>query len=122
MNCGHRILLVDDEPALLAAVRRVVARARPDAVVVYAADAATAEWQLRSTSLRLVVTDLRMSEDDRAGLRVVRAAAEAGVPVAVLTGADATQIEELCHGDIEVLPKASMTAARLAELVERAFR
>lgn len=122
MNSGDRILLVDDEPALLTAIRRVVQNAYPEAVVVYASDANTAEWQLRSTSLRLVVTDMLMRDDDRAGIRVVKAAREAGVPVAVLTGADVDEVSSLLDGDVDVLAKASLTTARLADLVTRAFR
>jgi DNA-binding NtrC family response regulator len=115
------VLLVEDEPALLGALRRVLERARPDAVVVYAADATTAEWQLRSTTVRFVVTDLRMNSDDRAGMRVVDAACEAGVAVAVLTGTDSDELEELKRRNIPIVSKQKMTNARLAELVERAF-
>lgn len=118
---GHRVLLVDDEPALLVVLRRVVQRVRPDAVVVYASDAETAQWQLRSTSIRLVVTDMRMNDDDAAGLRVVDAARSAGVPVAVLTGASSKELEELQRQGVTVLQKCAATAARLAQLVEEAF-
>jgi len=121
MNFGDRVLLVDDEPQLLAALRRIVERRRPEARVVYASDVSTAEWQLRSTGVRLVVTDMRMQADPRAGMRVVAAAEQAGVPVAVLTGAAIDVLDELRGRQILVLEKAHLTPAVIADLVDRAF-
>jgi DNA-binding NtrC family response regulator len=118
----QRVLLVDDEPALLGALRRVVERARPDAIVVYASDAATAEWQLETTAIRLVVTDMRMNGDDHAGLRVVAAAEAAGVPVAVLTGMECLDsLEDLVRRAIPLVQKRTMTSAGLAAIVAQAF-
>jgi DNA-binding NtrC family response regulator len=121
MKSCYRVLLVDDEPVLLGAVRRVLERARPDAVVVYASDAATAEWQLRSTSVRLVVTDMKMASDEEAGMRVVAAACDAGVPVAVLTGSDSPAIDALAKRNVTVIRKQTMTSATLADVINRAF-
>ncbi len=121
MESGHRVLLVDDEPALLGALRRVVSRACPGAIVVYAADAKTAEWQLRSTTVRFVVTDLRMHCDDSAGLRVVNAAKEAGVPVAVITGRDGQVLADLEARDVPIVRKHLLDTARLEELVAAAL-
>lgn len=118
----HRVLLVDDEPALLGALRRVVERARPDAVVVYASDAKTAIWQLETTAIRLVVTDLCMNGDEGAGWTVVLAAKAAGVPVAILTGSDDEgALAEVVRSSIPLMQKRTMSGERLAALVENAF-
>ena len=118
----HRVLLVDDEPALLGARRRVVERACPAAVVVYASDAKTAIWQLQTTAIRLVVTDLRMHGDDNAGLSVVRAAKAAGVPVAIITGSeDASLLSEIVAAAVPVMQKRTMSSEKLAALVAATF-
>lgn len=121
MEGGTRILLVDDEPLLLTSIRRVLARVRPNAVVVYASSADAAEWQLRCTTLKLVVTDMRMQADPRAGIRVVRAARDANVPVAIMTSVDPVELDGLVGEDVEILSKGEMTVERLTKLVERAF-
>lgn len=121
MTNPHRVLLVDDEPLLLGVVRRIVEAKQPGARVVYACDAATAMWQLQSTSIRLVVTDLRMNADDLAGLKVVEAARSAGVPVAILSGAASSVLEQLAAQDITVVPKDEKMKDRLATLVASAF-
>lgn len=121
MDGGTRILLVDDEPLLLTSIRRVLARVRPNAIVVYASSAEAAEWQLRCTTLKLVVTDMRMQADPRAGMRVVRAAREAKVPVAIMTSVDPVELVDLVGPDVEILAKGDMTVERLTNLVERAF-
>lgn len=121
MQSGTRILLVDDEPLLLSSLRRIVARTRPDAVVVYAATPEAAEWQLQSTTVRLVVTDMRMWSDDRAGMRVIGAARHAGVPVAVLSGADPAFLESLGLEGIAIIHKRTMTTDQVAKLIETVF-
>ncbi|MEO7094398.1 MAG: response regulator [Polyangiales bacterium] len=118
----HRVLLVDDEPALLGALRRVVERACPDAVVVYASDAKTAVWQLETTAIRLVVTDLTMNGDVGAGMEVVRAAKAAGVPVAIITGTeDAALLAEIVGAAVPVMLKRTMSSEKLAALVSQTF-
>ena len=118
----HRVLLVDDEPALLSALRRVVERTRPDAVVVYASDAETAVWQIETTAIRLVVTDMRMQGDREAGWAVVNAARAAGVPVAVITGtADSEDLARLTQASVPLMEKRTMTSEKLAAIVEQAF-
>jgi len=121
MNTGTRVLVVDDEPLLLSSLRRLLARARPDIIVVYASSAQAAEWQLESTSLRFVMTDLRMHADAQAGLRVVKAARAAQVPVAVVTSAMPHEIDALSLDGVEVIPKAALSAEVLGELLQRAF-
>jgi DNA-binding NarL/FixJ family response regulator len=118
----HRVLLVDDEPALLGALRRVVERACPMAVVVYASDAQTAIWQLETTAIRLVVTDLTMHGNVLAGLSVVRAAKAAGVPVAIITGTeDAGLLAEIVEAAVPVMLKRTMSSEKLAALVAETF-
>lgn len=122
MPATQRVLLVDDEPALLSALRRVVERTRPDAVVVYASDAETAIWQLETTAIRLVVTDMRMQGDNAAGWSVINAARAAGVPVAVITGAvDSEGLADLVRASVPLMEKRTMSSERLAAIVEQAF-
>ena len=121
MDSGKRVLLVDDEPALLMVLRRAVEQAYPDAMVVYASDAATAEWQLQSTSIRLVFTDLNMQHDEHAGVRVVEAAQNANIPVAVITGAVGEVVDALEARGVEVIPKHRLSAKRLGAIVAAAF-
>jgi len=121
MDSGKRVLLVDDEPALLRVLRRAVEQAYPEALVVYASDAATAEWQLQSTSIRLVFTDLNMQHDENAGMRVVEAAQNANIPVAVITGAIGEVVDALEARGIEVIPKHRLSAKRLGAFVAAAF-
>ena len=118
----HRVLLVDDEPALLSALRRVVERARPDAMVVYASDPASAIRQLETKSIRLVITDMCMDGDSEAGWRVVNAAQLAGVPVAVVSGATSSKdLTKLVESAVPLMEKKWMSNERLTELLERAF-
>ncbi len=77
--------MVDDEPTLLSALRRHIERICPTATVVYALGPDSAIWQLRNTSIALVLTDMRMDGRDDAGWAVVDAAQGLDVPVTVLT-------------------------------------
>ncbi len=121
MTTTDRVLLVDDEPILLGPLRRLIQRAHPEALVVYASDPEMAEWQLRSTPILLVVTDMRMNSDDHAGLKVVAAAREAGVAVAVLTGAGDDEIAEMARGGFPVVSKRDSLSVTLAKIVNDAF-
>lgn len=111
------MLLVDDDPQLLAMVRVLVERARPDAAVVYARDVKTAEWLMRSTTLRLVLTDLKMDADPRAGLTVVALASELGIPVAVLTGHEGGALGELRTANVPVIAKLQLASPSAPELI-----
>lgn len=121
MTTTDRVLLVDDEPILLGPLRRLIQRAHPEALVVYASDPEMAAWQLRSTPIRLVVTDMRMNSDLHAGLKVVAAAREAGVAVVVLTGAADDEIAEMARGGFPVLSKRGSLSQTLAKTVDEAF-
>lgn len=121
-NTAHRVLLVDDEPALLSALRRVVERARPDAIVVYASDADTAIWQIETTAVRLVLTDMRMQGDPNAGWTVINAARAAGIQVAVVTGTDdPDRLADLVRASVPLMEKRKMSTEKLAALVAEAF-
>lgn len=119
MKIGTRILLVDDEPALLGVLRRIIEKQLPDATIVYASDVATAEWQLKSTDIAFVLTDLRMKADEHAGLRVIEAAKAAGVAVAVMTGGHDPVLADLAKASVEVLRKEELNTQRIAALLER---
>jgi DNA-binding NtrC family response regulator len=116
-----RVLLVDDEPAILGALRRIVQKARPDAVVVYASDVATATWQLRTTAIRFVITDMRMGADQTAGWAVVEAAQKLGVAAVIITGNDEPQTFERAKKlGVRLLHKP-VNARALATMVEEVF-
>jgi DNA-binding NarL/FixJ family response regulator len=116
-----RVLLVDDEPAILGALRRIVQKARPDAVVVYASDVATATWQLRTTAIRFVITDMRMGADHDAGWAVVDAARKLDVAAVIITGNDdAATSERAKRLGVRLLHKP-VNAAALAKMVEEVF-
>lgn len=117
-----RVLLVDDEPILLGPLRRLIQRVHPGALVVYASSPQMAEWQLRTTAIQLVVTDLRMGGDELAGMRVVEVAREVGVTVAVLTAADDATLAELRKAEYPVVSKRASITSAINEIVEHAFR
>jgi len=125
-----RILLVDDEPAILLTMRAILEMNGFD--VVTAASAAEAKLRLEAGCYRLVITDLKM-ENETSGFDVVRFAKEQEYrpAVAILTahallgsawkekGADRLFIKpanmpELLEG-IEALLGAQQTAARRDE-------
>lgn len=116
-----RVLLVDDEPAILGALRRIVQKARPDAVVVYASDVAMATWQLHTTAIRFVITDMRMGADEEAGWKVVEAALALNIPAAVITGSDDPETRRrAARLGVRMLHKP-VHADKLANMVAEAF-
>ena len=116
-----RVLLVDDEPAILGALRRIVQKARPDAVVVYASDVATATWQLQTTAIRFVITDMRMGKDHEGGWSVVEAAQALGVASVIITGnTEPSTIERARRLGVRILTKP-VNAMALAKMVEEVF-
>ena len=116
-----RVLLVDDEPAILGALRRIVQKARPDAVVVYASDVATATWQLRTTAIRFVITDMKMGLDDQAGWAVVDAARKLDVTCVIITGNDDVETTKRAERTGVRLLHKPVNAAALAKMVEDVF-
>lgn len=76
----RRILLVDDEPAILLTLRALLEIHGFE--VETASSARDAKAKLRSSSFHMVITDMRM-ENDQAGLEVARAAKKASYQPAV---------------------------------------
>ena len=76
----RRILLVDDEPAILLTLKALLEIHGFD--VETATSARDAKSKLRSSSFVMVITDMRM-ENDQAGLEVARAAKKASYEPAV---------------------------------------
>ena len=98
------ILVVDDDPKIVALVRTYLERERFP--VVTAADGRTALRLIEERAPRLVVLDLMIPELD--GLTVIRQASEAGdVPILVLSarGAVGDRILGLSEGADDYLPK-----------------
>jgi DNA-binding response OmpR family regulator len=98
------ILVVDDDPKIVALVRTYLERERYP--VVTAGDGRTALRLIDETDPRLVVLDLMIPELD--GLAVIRAARERGeVPILVLSarGAVGDRILGLSEGADDYLPK-----------------
>lgn len=123
MSAGTRILLVDDEPMLLSALRRHIERILPTATVVYALNPQSALWQLRNTSIALVLTDMRMDGRDDAGWAVVDAAQGLDVPVVVLTAAKVLEDMSPRSGRrVAVRRKDQLERRDIEELLEPAMR
>jgi DNA-binding NtrC family response regulator len=79
------VLLVDDEPILLEATRRLLARAGHR--VRTAKDLAELPGQLADAAVEIVVTDLNLPDaDGRAVLQAIRRSSST-VPILVVTGA-----------------------------------
>ncbi|HVC89138.1 MAG TPA: response regulator [Acidobacteriaceae bacterium] len=76
----RRILLVDDEPAILLTLKALLEIHGFE--VETATSARDAKSKLRSSSFAMVITDMRM-ENDQAGLEVARAAKKASYQPAV---------------------------------------
>lgn len=121
VRIGNRVLVVDDDPQLLTLVRVLVERARPDASVVYARDVQSAEWLMRSTTLRLVLTDLSMDGDPHAGVTVVALARELEIPVAVITANPGALLAKLHELSAVVVAKTELTSPAFAAILDKAF-
>jgi CheY-like chemotaxis protein len=110
-----RVLLVDDEPALLLMFRRVLELEGWD--IATALSAAEAVTMLERERFDLVVTDMRMERRD-AGLDVVHAAArlEPRPGIVVLTAYIETLQESLAAGADRVLQKGAPVPVVLSTL------
>jgi len=116
------MLLVDDEPVLLSTMRRVIEEVKPNATVVYASDPDMALWQIETTSLRLVITDMQMGGKADAGWVVVRAALAAGVKVAVVSGRGiGAMTRELARMSVPFIRKDELSISTLTPIVLDAF-
>jgi DNA-binding NtrC family response regulator len=124
MNDHHRILLVDDEPLLLATLRRHIERICPEATVVYALNPQSAVWQLENTSVAMVFTDMRMGGVDDAGWIVGDAADRASVPVVVLTGDVEAAVARAPRSrrEVDMRRKDSIGREHIAALLQPALK
>lgn len=118
--CG-RVLLVDDDPRLLAVVGRVLAGAGHDVVSV--GDGRAALDALREREFDVIVSDIQMP--GVTGLELLRTVRERDldVPVVLMTGEPTieTAMRAVEYGALEYLAKP-VSNARLAEVVARATR
>ena len=100
-----KVLLVDDEPALLRGICRLLTQAGHD--VVTAGDGETAIRLLCSGDFDVVLSDISMP--GMSGLQLTRIARERDldVPIVLVTGAPTVEsaIEALQHGAVEYLTK-----------------
>ena len=118
------ILVVDDDPKIVALVRTYLERER--FAVVTAADGRAAIRAIEAASPRLVVLDLMIPELD--GFAVIRRARELGdVPILVLSarGAVGDRIQGLSEGADDYLPKPFSPAElvlRVRTILRRAER
>lgn len=63
-----RVLIVDDEPAMVSALRRVMRRVAPGLAIDSETDPVLALARVRRTPYAVVISDLRMPELDGVGL------------------------------------------------------
>ena len=100
-----RVLLVDDEPALLNATRRLLLRAGYD--VATAGDGVTAANLISSGDFDVVLSDISMP--DMSGLELLTVVRDLGldVPIIMVTGGPTVRsaIEALQYGAVEYLLK-----------------
>lgn len=80
-----RVLIVDDEPAMVSALRRVMRRVAPDLVIDSETDPVLALVRVRRTAYALVISDLRMPELDGVGLLAFVATLQPGAVRVLLT-------------------------------------
>jgi DNA-binding response OmpR family regulator len=111
----RRILLVDDEPAILLTLKALLEIHGFE--VETATSARDAKSKLRSSSFVMVITDMRM-ENDQAGLEVARAAKKASYQpaVALLTAFPLSDDVWRDDGADEMLVKPMNSAVLIQQL------
>ena len=111
----RRILLVDDEPAILLTLKALLEIHGFE--VETATSARDAKSKLRSSTFVMVITDMRM-ESDKAGLEVTRAAKEAPYrpAVALLTAFPTSDDTWRDDGADEMLVKPMNSTALIQQL------
>ncbi len=116
-----RILLVDDEVALLGGMSRVLARAGYDVIIASNAEEGIAIAQRERP--QLILLDVHMPGSD--GLATMRALRQEGVdaPILMMSGAAdvATAVRAVRHGALDFLEKP-VPASRLEFAVQQALR
>src|SRR5262249_7362620 len=105
MGTAGRILVVDDEPAIAATIRRLLVRRGHEVSTAGSADDAMAE--LERAAYHLVITDLNLA--GQSGLDVLRAVRERspGTAVIMITayGSERVAVEAMKLGATDYLPK-----------------
>jgi DNA-binding NtrC family response regulator len=84
-----RVLLVDDDPVLLAALSRRFTREAPDLEVATARDGREASRMLEAGDYRVLVTDILMPEQDGLGLILEIRRARLNLPIIAMSGGGA---------------------------------
>ena len=113
-SLGHRILVVDDEPAILLTMKAILEMSHYE--VETAASAADAADRLKDSAYDLVITDLNM-ETERSGFDVARLASRQPYrpAVAILTAYPDLGADWKTQGADSLLIKPT----NIAELLER---
>lgn len=120
-----KVLIVDDEPAVLFALSEALADRRRGTKVATAANGHEAVAILESEKVDLVVTDLRMPEMDGFELLAWLRRSFPHLPVVVMTGFHAETASRLDDGALEVLEKPFDVAElkrRVAEMLRQTVK
>lgn len=120
-----KVLIVDDEPAVLFALSEALADRRRGTKVATAANGHEAVAILESEKVDLVVTDLRMPEMDGFELLAWLRRSFPHLPVVVMTGFHAETAARLDDGALEVLEKPFDVAElkrRVAEMLRQTVK
>lgn len=121
----YKLLLVDDDAADRAVVRRALRKSSLDIELVEAVDGRAGLATLRTESVDCVLLDYRLPDLD--GLSFVNTLAEqqdiALLPILMLTGAgsEAVAVEAMKHGVVDYLIKDALTPARLERATRQAL-
>ena len=111
------LLVIDDEPNITTALRRVLVKEGFEVIALN--DPQKVEEHLLNTDLSLVITDLKMPEMD--GLKVLKLIKQSkpDLPVMILTGVDdlQTAVEATKAGAVEYITKP-VDSGKLIELVK----
>lgn len=119
-----RLLVVDDEQTDLLAVRRALAQSPIPAEIDEATSAAEAMERVASTAYDCILLDYYLpGVEGLALLEEVRGAATGSPPIVIFTGRgdEDVAVELMKAGVADYLPKASLTAERLAASVRHAL-
>jgi len=111
----RRILLVDDDSAVLLSLKAILEISGFE--VDSASSAAQARSRLRSSQYQMVITDMKM-EEDRAGFQVIKAARESGFDpaIAILTAYPVEGSEWKQEGAHSMLVKPVATDVLLRQI------
>lgn len=112
---GLRVLLVDDEPPMRAAIRNWIRSKLRDSEVIEAGSLESALRAMEAGRPDLVLTDVVLELPD-AGWHLARAARTQGVPVLLMSG-DEQAPERGASDELPLLTKRELIERDFAELV-----